>query len=625
MGAEGDWWRAQKGEVHASLFPYVEQVERKQAGLFDRFVKLACLYDPYSPLSDGVRERERDQRLLDGVMQENVIASNCDAIAGSISATEVNAKFTPTGESWKVHRQARQLDWYAEELSDFLDIDRLTEQEFHAGSLKGTALVKFWNDGFGQIRAEGTPVDEIIVDDAKYRGREPREMAQRMLVGRDVLLAEYPEKKKEIMDAQTTGRAWKRWAGYRPIPRDMLVVVEAWRLPIGPKDHKNHQPGRRVLCIEGADLVDEVWSRPRFPFAVFRWTRRPESFYGIGGGERIIGHQRKLNRRNFQIDRQIDQNVFPITYTSMVDATIAVKTTNRAGAIVPYKAATPPVTRWNPGVSPEQYQDRETTKASSFEEFGQSRMAVTAMKPAGIDSAVGLREYRDQTTQRFAHQEKGYERFKLDAVMLALDCAQELGDKAPTFQIKGALGRKRIELPKIDLELARLWIQPSSPIADTPAGRRQLAAEMAQQGLISRDSALKMSMPNSDLDIEAEMSLYVEARLSLEAIIEEIEDGEQLVPEPYQNLEMAVWLCTAAYQRDQRIGAPEEVLEGLRQYIVACDYLIEQAELAAQAAAAPPANDQVADAAVDQPMLPPGLPPMVAQPPPAPMGAEMAA
>ncbi len=42
-------------------------------------------------------------------------------------------------------------------------------------------------------------------------------------------------------------------------------------------------------------------------------------------------------------------------------------------------------------------------------------MTAQAAKPGGLDSGVALREYRDQTTQRFAIQEKAFETLKLDS------------------------------------------------------------------------------------------------------------------------------------------------------------------------------------------------------------------
>jgi hypothetical protein len=46
-------------------------------------------------------------------------------------------------------------------------------------------------------------------------------------------------------------------------------------------------------------------------------------------------------------------------------------------------------------------------------------MVTHGAKPAGIDSGVALREYKDQTTQRFAQQEKSFEQLVLDTIEFA--------------------------------------------------------------------------------------------------------------------------------------------------------------------------------------------------------------
>src|SRR5688500_3157501 len=135
------WWLAKKGEVHTKLLPYVEKVERVQSAMFDRFLKLASLYDPYSPLA-SVDPRERERRESYGLMQENVIASNCDSIAGTLAATEIGARFPTDGGTWSQQRQAKRLDWYAEGLAKLLDADPRCQEAFHAGSLKGTGFVE---------------------------------------------------------------------------------------------------------------------------------------------------------------------------------------------------------------------------------------------------------------------------------------------------------------------------------------------------------------------------------------------------------------------------------------------------------------------------------------------------
>ena len=136
----------------------------------------------------------------------------------------------------------------------------------------------------------------------------------------------------------------------------------------------------------------------------------------------------------------------------------------------------------------------------------------------------------------------------------------------------------------------KLMLEPASRLGRTPAGRTQFVMEMAQAGIISQESSKRLLMPNAPLDVEAEMSCYIEAAEDIDACIEEIEDGKELVPEPYQNLAMGVWRMQCAYLRDKRAGAPEHVLEGLRQWIEIADYELglQEQEAANTNMAAPP-------------------------------------
>jgi hypothetical protein len=55
---------------------------------------------------------------------------------------------------------------------------------------------------------------------------------------------------------------------------------------------------------------------------------------------------------------------------------------------------------------------------------------------------------------------------------------------------------------------------------------------------------------------------------SVERDIEAIEDGHLVTPEAFGNLMLMVRMGTMAYLRDRDLGAPEEILESLRQYVV---------------------------------------------------------
>jgi hypothetical protein len=68
-------------------------------------------------------------------------------------------------------------------------------------------------------------------------------------------------------------------------------------------------------------------------------------------------------------------------------------------------------------------------------------------------------------------------------------------------------------------------------------------------------------------DLEKAMSLYTAQLEDIERCIEDILDGDMLVPEPYQNLQMGLWRFQMSYLEQEGNGAPEDVLEGLRQWM----------------------------------------------------------
>ena len=608
---EKAWQHADEGMVHTRVLQYVESVERVQAEIFDRFVKLDYLYDPTLRAGTYSDRRGWDQQ---ADVQENVIASNCDAITGTIAASEVRARFMTDDAPWSSQRRARHLELYAEGLAKQMRIDYLCKRAFHDASRKGTGVIKIYVDRFDQIQAELVQVDDVVVDESEARGGDIRQMHQRVIISREELKAQFPEMETEIDAAQMRmGRSNedRYWADYRPIARDCIVCIESWYLPIGPKGHKHYQVGRHTIVIEGVDLLDEEWDKPHFPFAVMKWTERPKRWYGISGAERIRGHQKAINKLNWQIDRLHDNMALPITYIRPPDANIAVKTVTRGGQYAVVKGEMPK-TIIPPAVSPETYNLLDRRKSSSFEEFGQSRMSTTGMKPPGLDSGIALREYKDQTTQRFADQEKSHEQLKLDCVFRLIDCCKDLGKKAPVIVSDEAWGESKMEWGKVDMGEVAVQIVAASTLSRTPAGRLQLVMEFAQAGVISQDEARRL-MRHPDL--ERAMSLYTASMERIEKALEQIKDGvEGIVPTPYMNLKMAVWRAEAEMNLCEMSNAPEDVIESLSLFVTLSAWMVSQAEAPAPSV---PAMDPMAAGMVDPMMagMPPGAPMAPGMPP----------
>ena len=597
-----NWWNAEKGAVNKDAMAYVMAVDRLQAPLFDKFVKLESLYDT-NPRTNIWQNKTAAEIL--GIVTENVIASNVDTVTASIAATDVRARFMTTDANWDQQRTAKHLEWYADGLSALFDIGEKCRYAFKAAAIKGTGLNKVYIDEFGDIRVDSVLVDDIVIDEIETRNGMPRQMHYRTLLDREDMKAQFPEYAQEIAEAQMApGRNWRLWAGYRPVKQNEIVVIESWRLPTGNRNKKGYKPGRHTICIDGCDLLDEEWHKTFFPFAKVTWTRPIRGWYGISLAERIAGIQRALNKRNWQIERTLDQVAQPTMFVQMADAKLAVQTVNRIGNIAVYKAAVP-VTPTFPQVNPEVYQSRTDLRASAYEESGVSRMAAQSVKPAGLDSGVAMREYRDQTTQRFAMQEKAFEQFWLDTVWLVIDCCKDLGAEAPVVNKKTKFGSKRIKWADVDMQDIRVQICAASTISQTPAGREQAVVEWAQAGIISQDEARRL-MDHPDL--ERAMSIYTAALDDIEYTIEALEEGHVVMPEPYQNIKLGVWRIQQEYLRVRDDGAPEEILEALRQWIVQAAAILNPAPPAAI-----PASSSAQPSA---PQLGAGGPPMSGQPDP---------
>lgn len=619
---EPSWQDAEKGSVYKKVLEHVQAVEQAQIDTFTRFLRLSYLYDPNNgrvPISD-----ERTQS-VDAKVTENFIATNVDTVHSVISTTEIRARFMTDDGDWSTQRRARHLEWYTEGLAKDLDLDTKCSQAFKDCALKGTGVLKIWVDEFDRIRCERLLVDNVVVDETECRdGRKPRQMHYREVLSEDEALARFPGEQAGDAIRAAVGRGDLKtdryWADFRPIDRDELVILESWYLPIGVKGRKGYKPGRHTICIDGFDLLDEKWTDDDFPIFPIRWADKDSGWYGIGLAERIAGHQRANNKLNLQQDKCIDQFAFPFTWARIQEANIAVKTIPRYGPMGLYKTEAPK-TVIPPAVSPDLTNRRGDLRSSAQQEAGLSEMLTHGTKPGGLDSGASVREYHDKTTQRFAQQEKRNENYRLLARERSLGCAKKLGSKAPSYVRKGRFGNKRFEWADVDLGEVRRQIQASSDLAKTPSGRLQLALEWAQAGVISQDEARRLMRHP---DTERAMSLYTAAIEHIEKVLEDGLDGHPITPEPYMNLKMAVWRGQMQLQIAADDGAPENVLENLRQFVDVASWMIAQAEAPAAPAPGVIAADPMADPMA---MESAGLPPMdpMAMPPagPAPEAAAM--
>lgn len=602
------WYRQPKNDVHQKVFDFVRRTEQEQGDTYDRLAMLESLYDQYSPTGDDLTPP--NAKLAN--VSENVVASNVDTVYASVAATEVRARFMTDGADWSVQRRASKMEYYTEGLGKLHNVHRKCRIAFKEASKKGGGGLKVYGDRWDDLVVEHIRLEDLVVPDCDSRSGAPPLQIHHVQrnYDRDKLRAEYPEHADDIDSSYgSRSMAGARPSGYRNYEQNKIVVIESIRLPIGKPPAKGKKlskkgakyiPGRRTITIENKTLEDVPYHKPYYPFALVTWSDRQGSFYGISGAERIAGIQRSLNKRNWQIERILDQNALLTTYVRPADFNISTKTT-KIGQVVAIKGDWPE-TPTPPLVHPETYGSRVELKKSAAEEFGGAGLLATQSRiPAGLETGAAVREARVSVTQRFAPQEADFEQLVLDVCFLMIDACKDLGDAAPT--VLESRWHKPIKWGEVDMGQVKIQIAAASTLPRTPAGREQTLLEWAQAGIISTDSARRLI---DHPDLERELSMYTSALEVIDMKIERILDGGISSPGPFDNLEMCVWRGTASFNNADIGGAPENILEGLHDFITLAGFIIDQKAVANQNAAMPAGAGAAAGATPPPPMPPPG-------------------
>lgn len=595
------WYRKESGDVHDAVFAFIRRVENEQGDVYDRLAMLESLYDQYSPRGDDTTDSST--KLLN--VSENLVASNIDTVFAQYAKADIRPRYLTDGADWSMQRRAKKCEYYSEGLGKLLDVPAKCKLAAREAPKKGMGVVKVYASAWREPVVEVAQLEDIIVRDCdSRRGAPPMQLhhVQRDY-DRDRLMAEYPEHADDIENSYGMRSGFDVAAGYASgyasATNNKLTVIESIRLPIGkrppadpevPDDaerspkkktarraadkaqakYARYVPGRRTVTIANKTLADEPYHKPHYPFAMLAWSARMGSFYPISGAERVVGLQRQLNKRNWQIERVLDQGALMTGYIRPTDANLQVRTTKIGNLAVcksdyPYY---PP----QPLVNPETYQDRRAIKESAPEQMGVSQFSTQSAIPAGLETGAAVREYSAKSSERHGPQEAAYEQFILDVHWLLLDVCKDLGAAAPTV-LESRWG-KAIDWSEVAMDDVRIQIAAASTLPRTAAGREQTVLEWAQAGIISTDSAKRLI---AHPDLERELSLYTAALEAIECEIEKILEGGIGTPEPYDNLEMIVWRATASYHNARVIpSCPEEVLEGLRDYIAQAAYFIDQ-------------------------------------------------
>ncbi|RZV98638.1 MAG: hypothetical protein EX266_16880, partial [Rhodobacteraceae bacterium] len=393
----------------------------------------------------------------------------------------------------------------------------------------------------GIPRFERVLVDEIYVDEWACRTSPPKEMFQRIYADRRRLAAMFPKHKEMILRASAVGLPVSD--GSQPARDSLVEVIEAYHCPTT----RGGDDGVKMIALrEGGDggtvLSWEPWTRSEPPFVWFCWTMPTIGFYGTPLMDEITGIQMRLHKDNKRWDAITDRIAFPTTYVPVQDADL-MKKLREGSRIVAYRTAIPE-TSTPPTLPPDILQRHQYLENQARRLVGLSDFAAFSQKPPDVRSGPGFREVNETQSQRFILQHKQIEDLKLAVARHTIATAREMHTSGrmkdgPSVVWRSRNIAKRIRWSEVDLEADKyvMHTQAVSILSQTVSGRKDMVMEMFNGGLLEPDKARQLlDIP----DLEKENQLANAERADIEATIERLEEGEIVIPEPYQNLEMGL-------------------------------------------------------------------------------------
>lgn len=584
--ANNRWWTLKDDTLFQSVWQVVKKTSENQSARSLNHIRYARLYhnvENYSLQPWATPRQIPNDALLSSRVTLNVVKSCVDTVASKIAKNRPKPQFLTSDGDYSLQTKAKNLTQFIEGLFYSGKFYEINAQAFIDACVFGTgAVYMYYCPDEKTIKIERVLIEELVVNEIDGRYKTPSQIHRVRMVARDALASMYPKHLQSIvmapsgLDASSTTST-----------ADVVKVIESWHLP----SSKGAGDGKHSICIENATLFSEEYKHDSFPFVFQRWTDSLMGFWGIGLGEELLGIQLEINKllRNIQISQHLMS--VPQVWVESSSKVVAAQLNNEIGGIKKY-TGNPPIFQVPPAMSAEVYNHLENLFSKAFQITGVSQLSASALKPAGIDAAVALREMSDIESERFMLVAQRYEESFMNLARMAINMCKALYEdegininmKAPGKKSMTAISWKDVSL-KDDQYIMKVW--PTSLLPSSPAGKLQKVQEMMQAGFFDREDAIALlDFP----DTEAVTSLITASRDdTLLMISNMLEKGIYDPPEPYMNLQLAMKLTQSAYIKARMNGYEDDKLELLRRFMSDLQTLMAPPPLA-EAPVVPPVD-----------------------------------
>lgn len=578
------WWLAQSdGDLVAQVLSTTEFLKRtnanriRQASVFTRLFSGKPLYN----FASSNASLDTSAQLPIGRPTANVVYSCTDTLVSMISQDRPKPVFLTSNGHYKERKLAKEANAFIQG-----ELYRTKAYDLGTLALRDSCVL---GNGFIKVFAKDEKVclerileTELLVDfnDAYYN--DPRQLIQIKLVDRAVTASMFPKSADLIAgslmgNVDSTPRSTETTA-------DQIIISEAWHLPSceGAKD------GRHVIvCSEGV-ILDEPWTKSKFPFVKFSYNPNIVGFFAQGLAEIIMPCQMEIYRCLIVASQSIELMGVPRIYIDQMSKIVETSFNNRIGTIIKGQG-NPPTFINAESNTPEFYQWIQWLIQNAYQMSGVSSMAAQAKKEPGLNSGEAIREANDLQSARFAALERRYDNIYIDLSYMMIDCAKEIAEETGSYTTvyPGRDGTREVDFKHISKLKDTYVIQcmEESSLSNNPSARQaQLSEKLAAGEITLQEFRRLSSFP--DLEQSDQLAAALEERI-LHALDQIVEQGDKdyasIAPDSFilDPTDLATTLCVNYINLYSTLQLEEEKMQTLRDWFV-------QVQALKQAASPPP-------------------------------------
>lgn len=537
------WWEAKTpDQAAAQMLTTTAYLKETQAYRYRQTAVYARLYGNqslYSFAGNNISKMDQTYGLPMERPTFNLIQSVTDTLTSRIGQSRPQPVFLTDNADYKQRNLAKKLNNFL--LGEFYQTKayELGPIALRDALVTGTGVIHTFETPDARVGLERVLLTELLVDPNEAMYGEPRRIYRVKLIDRDVLYANFPKFKDKI---EMAAKAFPdNSADSSKTVSDLVMVVEGWSLRSG----KNVKDGRHTLACSSGSLIDEEYTKDRFPFTFLHYSPRLLGFWSQGVAEQLMGTQMELNSILFTISRAIKLVGVPRVFQEDGSKVMAAAHNNEVGVIVKYRG-TKPSYEVAPCNAPELYAERDKLIQYGYQQSGVSALQASSQKPQGLDSGEAIRTYDDISTDRFASLSRRYDNCFIDLAYQIVDLAKDIAIRDGEYQTvyPNKNGTKEIDLPKAALIEDSFVIQcfTQSSLPKDPAGRLAKVTEMIQSGMVSLQEGRRL-LDYPDLEQVEKLANASEERI-LQILDDIVESGKYTPPDPFMDIALATTLTT---------------------------------------------------------------------------------